>query len=280
MRRALILLPLVLLGACKTSLYEGLDEDQANRIVAVLSQHGVESSKERNADKTWTVSVDEDEAVTATELTGAYALPHASHANLGELFSRQGLISSPEEDHVRYVYGLTEELAATLETIDGVLVARVHIVDPQRDPLLGPPMLPSASVMVRYRSDANLEPMREKIRALVAGAVQGLTQDKVYVTLVPVMPVVTQIDLCAQTGHCPPPLADQRKVERVLIVLTVMALLLILAVWVWDSGIRALPRIRIPGVTFFRRRTRQAVPAKPQPGAAANDSSHSREDRT
>lgn len=273
MRRALILLPLVLLAACKASLFEGLDEDQANRIVAVLSRHGIDSSKDRNADKTWSVSVEESNAVDATELAGAYALPHGGHANLGELFSRQGLISSPEEDHVRYVYGLMEEMAETLEKLDGVLVARVHIVDPPRDPLMGAPAQPSASVMLRYRSDVNLEPMRDKIRALVAGAVQGLTPERVYVTLVPVTPIVTPAESCAQTGSCAALRGLSNKATtQVLIALTVLALALIGAVWVWDSGIRSLPRPRVPGITFFRRRAHRDARARAEPSTSnSND---------
>ncbi|HKU00318.1 MAG TPA: type III secretion inner membrane ring lipoprotein SctJ [Paraburkholderia sp.] len=268
MRRLLYLLPLVLLAACKTSLFEGLDEDQANRIIAVLSHHGISGAKERNADKTWNVSVDDSDAVAATELTGAYALPRGGHANLGELFRREGLISSPEEDHVRYVYGLTQELSETLEKIDGVLVARVHIVDPPRDALSGPTSAPSASVLLRYRSDSGLEPMREKIRSLVAGAVEGLTPDRVYVTLVPVTPVLTAAEVCAQTGRCSP--ASDTVRENTTLTLIALALLggmLIVSAWVWDSGIRSFPRIS--SITFFRRRGRRNHQPEPNPSGKA-----------
>jgi len=261
MRPLLYLLPLVLLTACKASLFEGLDEDQANRIVAVLSHHGISGSKERNADKTWNVSVDQGDAVAATELTGAYALPRGGHANLGELFSREGLISSPEEDHVRYVYGLTQELSETLEKIDGVLVARVHIVDPPRDPLSGTVVEPSASVLLRYRSDYSIEPMREKIRSLVAGAVQGLTTDHVYVTLIPVMPVLTPAEICSQTGRCPPS-SDTVRQNGALAIggFALMAILLGISAWVWIAGVRAFPSLR--STTLFRRRgKRESRPA-------------------
>nr|WP_061135120.1 type III secretion inner membrane ring lipoprotein SctJ [Caballeronia fortuita] len=276
MRRALFLMPLLLLAACKTSLFESIDEDQANRIVAVLSRHGIEGFKDRNADKTWNVSVDESHAVAATELAGAYALPRGPHANLGELFSRQGLIASPEENHVRYVYGLTQEMAETLEKIDGVLDARVHIVDPPHDPLMGPAPEPSASVMLRYRSDAGLEQMRSKIRSLVAGAVEGLTPDRVYVTFVPVMPVVTADEACRQTGICPHPApAARATVTLALIAASVMALLLIVAVWIWDSGIRSFPRIAIPGITFYRRRARSDGESSQTPGSSAGTTASS-----
>lgn len=259
MRRALLLLPLVILVGCKSSLFESLDEDQANQIVAVLSQHGIDGVKKRNADKTWSVSVDRAKIVAATELTREYALPHGGHANLGELFSRQGLISNPGEDQVRYVYGLTQELSETLEKIDGVLVARVHIVQPERDALMRQVAPPSASVMIRYRSDYNLEFMSDKIRGLVAGSVEGLTPDHVYLTVVPVTPAIATADAVngGDNGACASAsgLGDPRRAGTVvLIVLTVLAMALIVVAGVWSKGLRAL------SPTLFRRRKVQRTP--------------------
>ncbi|SEC78191.1 type III secretion protein J [Burkholderia sp. WP9] len=268
MRRALILLPvLLLLVGCRTSLFEGLDEDQANHIVAALSHHGINGYKERNPDRTWNISVDDADAVVATELASAYALPRGGHPNLGELFSRQGLISSPEEDRVRYVYGLSQEISETLEKMDGVLLARVHIVLPEKDPMdPAQDTLPSASVMMRYRSDYNLEPMRDRIRALVAGGVEGLTPARVSLTLVAVTPVLTfpadcaaddgvasaagavAATTCAQSAGYTP--------SRATAMLGVLALLVALmsgSIWLWRSGRR----------TWF----------KPKKGAEVSDTS-------
>ncbi|AXL53184.1 EscJ/YscJ/HrcJ family type III secretion inner membrane ring protein [Paraburkholderia caffeinilytica] len=253
MRRALTLLPMLfLLAGCRTSLFEGLEEDQANRIVAALSHHGISGYKERNPDRTWNITVDDADAVLATELASTYALPRGSHANLGELFSRQGLISSPEEDRVRYVYGLSQELAETLEKMDGVLLARVHIVLPEKDPLdPAHDTLPSASVMLRYRSDYNLEPMRDRIRALVAGGIEGLTPARVSLTLVPVTPVLTfpgdcpiNGDVASAAGAVPATVCAQpggHTPSRATAVLCVLALLVALgtgSIWLWRSGKR------------------------------------------
>jgi type III secretion protein J len=268
MRRALILLPLLFLIGCKSSLFEGLEEGQANQIIAILSQHGVDGVKERNPDKTWNVSVDGDDVVTATEITREYALPHGSHANLGELFSRQGLISNPDEDRVRYVYGLTQELSETLEKIDGVLVARVHIVQPERDPLMRQITPPSASVMLRYRSDYNLEFMRDKIRGLVAGSVEGLTPDHVYLTFIPVTPVAGSADARggAEAGFAAPAAGPHHDMTLTLIALTAMAMLLVISAWVWQSGVRSFTP------TFFRRGKRNRTAAvSSDKGAASAD---------
>ncbi|RQH09092.1 type III secretion system inner membrane ring lipoprotein SctJ [Paraburkholderia dinghuensis] len=270
MRRALILLPLLFLIGCKSSLFESLDEDQANQIAAVLSQHGIDAVKERNADKTWSISVDSNNVTTATEITREYALPHGGHANFGELFSRQGLISNPGEDQVRYVYGLTEELSETLEKIDGVLIARVHVVQPERDPLMQQVTAPSASVMIRYRSDYNLDYMRDKIRGLVAGSVEGLTPDHVNLTLVPVTPDVESgiagsnrsACIAASDGN------SRRAVMLTLIFLAVTAM--IVSAWVWGKGVRSF------APTFFRRRNIKKMagqPAEKQPADKKPDTS-------
>ncbi|CAE6819826.1 type III secretion system inner membrane ring lipoprotein SctJ [Paraburkholderia haematera] len=261
MRRTLILLPVLLfLVGCRTSLFEGLDEDQANRIVAALSHHGINGYKERNADRTWNISVDDADAVVATELASAYALPRGGHANLGDLFSRQGLISSPEEDRVRYVYGLSQELSETLEKMDGVLLARVHIVLPQKDPMdPAQDTLPSASVMMRYRSDYNLELMRDKIRALVAGSVEGLTPARVSLTMLPVTPVLSfpgnctdGADVAGAAGavEAMPCGQDSGKASRrttaMLCALAVLVLLGTGFMWWWHSETR----------TWFKRQPR------------------------
>lgn len=270
MHRALILLPvLFFLAGCRTSLFEGLDEDQANRIVAALSHHGINGYKERNADRSWNISVDDADAVVATELASAYALPRGGHANLGDLFSRQGLISSPEEDRVRYVYGLSQELSETLEKMDGVLLARVHIVLPEKDPMdPAQDTLPSASVMMRYRSDYNIELMRDRIRALVAGSVEGLTPARVSLTLLPVTPVLTFPGRCvagadvtdvtsAAGGVAATSCGSDggKGLSRTTAMLSALALIVLMAagfMWLWGSQTR----------TWFKRRGRSGNAAK------------------
>jgi type III secretion protein J len=274
MRRALILLPLLLLLAgCRTSLFEGLDEDQANRIIAALSHHGINGYKERNADQSWNISVDDADAVVATELASAYALPRGGHANLGELFKRQGLISSPEEDRVLYVYGLSQELSETLEKMDGVLLARVHIVLPEKDPLdATQDTPPSASVMMRYRSDYNLEPMRDRIRALVAGSVEGLTPARVSLTLLAVTPVLTfpgncadGVDVANAAGGVAATTCRNdggtgaARATTMLCVLAVIVMIVAGFLWFWNSGARTW-------LTRKMKRNVRGASARTEPG--------------
>ncbi|MFE8646290.1 type III secretion system inner membrane ring lipoprotein SctJ [Sphingomonas sp. NCPPB 2930] len=181
---ALVALTL-LLSACRIDLYTRQAETDANQMVAALLTAGLPAWKETpDGGKTWTVRVDEAAMVQALEVLRANGLPEERHANLGELFKKEGLISTPTEERVRFIHGVAEELSETISKVDGVLTARVHIVLPQNDPLAPTPRPSSASVFVKYRSDANLSALLPSIKNMVARSVEGLVYDNVAVTLV------------------------------------------------------------------------------------------------
>ena len=91
--------------------------------------------------------------------------PKVARATLGDTFRKEGVISTPLEERARYIYALSQELEATLSNIDGVIVARVHVVLPERV-APGEPVQPaSASVFIKH--DPRLEP--DSIRRAYAG---------------------------------------------------------------------------------------------------------------
>ena len=66
----------------------------------------------------------------AVELLKSQGYPRDKFAKIGEVFQKSGLVSSPTEERIRYMYALSQEIAETLTRIDGVMNARVHIVIP------------------------------------------------------------------------------------------------------------------------------------------------------
>lgn len=188
-RAVMLLLATVMLAACSklVTLQASLKDADANEIVLVLNQNGIEVEKRRDKEGV-TLMVNESDLSRASAAMTASGLPRRNPASLGEVFKRQGMISSPLEERVRYIYGLSEELGYTLQQIDHVISARVHVVLPERV-APGEPILPSsAAVFVKYRPPLDTDVIVPSIHNLVAASIPGLagdaSRDKIRVVMI------------------------------------------------------------------------------------------------
>jgi type III secretion protein J len=174
------------LASCKSELYTNLDQQHANEIVATLRQHGIPADRTPGKGDRISVSVDESRFAEAVQILNDNGLPKAEFATLGEVFKREGLVSSPVQERAQMIFALSQELSRTVSEIDGVLSARVHLVLPENDPLRQQLIPSSASVFIRHRAIAPISDLVPQVKTLVANGVAGLSYEKVSVILVPV----------------------------------------------------------------------------------------------
>lgn len=178
-----LLLATLLLSACQIELYSGVDEQQANEMVAILMDNGITVEKIPGKDKTATLLIDELDLPLAISQLKAQGYPKAQFQSLGEIFVKDSMISSPMEERARYNFAMTQELAGTLSLIEGVISARVHIVQPKIDDYGVKTGTPSASVFVKHAPNMATEQLIPKVKLLVAHSIQDLTYESVDVAL-------------------------------------------------------------------------------------------------
>ena len=104
--------------------YSGLPEAEANRMTAILDQNGIAGSKTAGAENTFTVMVDRQDFAPAVDLMHNNGFPRGQFTNIGEVFQKSGMVSSPTEDRIRFMYALSQSLSETISQIDGVVTAR------------------------------------------------------------------------------------------------------------------------------------------------------------
>lgn len=177
------------LTSCNTEVVHDLNESQANEIISALQQQGIQAEKIRTAqgDKTsYAIAVSRRDTVQAWRILRQENLPRPIRSGLNEVFGKPGLVPTATQEKAMMHAALAGEIAKTLQSVDGVIDARVHVVLPTRDPLSpadAPPSTPRASVLIRTTMPSPIS--KSDVQKLVAGSIDGLQPEGVTVVMIP-----------------------------------------------------------------------------------------------
>lgn len=185
-----ILIPIVsaamlLVAGCEeeTTLYSGLEERQANGVMAALLENDISCHKLPGEEGTWNVMIGESKFAKAMDILEQRGLPRRQYMGVSETFKKTGMVSSPTEERIRFMDALAQDLSRTISQIEGVVDARVHVVLPQNDPFAKNTKPSSAAVSIRHRYDVELSDFLPQIKSLVKNSIEGLDYEKISVTL-------------------------------------------------------------------------------------------------
>ncbi len=177
---------MIVTAGCNAPVEGQLSEEEANRMVVALDNAGIRAQKHKEKGfgevQTYQVNVPRSAMPSALATLRMDALPRQQEPGIQELFDGKALVSTATEERIRYASALSGELSRSIETIDGVLDARVHVALPPAAMLdAGEAALsPQASVLVTVRQ-GGVTFKDADIQRLVAGAVHGLSQERVSV---------------------------------------------------------------------------------------------------
>lgn len=159
-------------------LFSNLASTDASAIVEELNASG---TKYELADGGSTIMVDKNAVYDTRLAMSAQGLP-AGEATGYALLDEQGITTSEFQQQVTYQRALESELASTLEALEGVSTAVVHVAIPKQEVFVSEEKAPSASVLLDLEPGANLSATQiQTVTNLVASSIEGMTPEQVTV---------------------------------------------------------------------------------------------------
>jgi flagellar M-ring protein FliF len=159
-------------------LYSNLAASDASAVITELDSQGV-AYKLANGGNT--IMVPSDQVYSTRIGLSGQGLPSSSQGGYS-ILDKQGLSTSQFQERTDFKRAMEGELSKTIEAIDGVDAAVVHLAMPEKDVFSENQDPTTASVLVKTRAGMTLTP--EQVQAivnLVSSSVDGLEPDKVTV---------------------------------------------------------------------------------------------------
>lgn len=180
---------LVFAWGCEVPIAQNLADPEANQIVVALAQANIAATKQHDpqSEGQFEVRVPQGDVAMAIRSLHAAGLPAQTRPGVLEALGEGGLVATRTSEQARLVAGIAGDLERSLQALDGVIGARVHLAIPEPDPFQQNPQaaVPTAAVLIRHRG-ATPPLAASEIQRLVAGSVPQLVAQQVAVVMHPV----------------------------------------------------------------------------------------------
>jgi len=168
-----------LLSACQQDLLKGLDETQANQVLATLQRYNIGGEKLDGGKSGFSVRVDPADFAAAVDLLKTYDLPPRKRVQVADFFPADALVSSPVAEKARLYSAIEQRLEQSLAAFDNVASARVQIsyaLDDKPTPL-------HIAALVSYQKPVDTQLFVGEIKRFLKNGLDGVEYDNISVVL-------------------------------------------------------------------------------------------------
>jgi flagellar M-ring protein FliF len=160
-------------------LFESVSYEEAGLIVEELKKSDIPYNLERTDDERAVVEVPKNNINEARIKISTLGLPK-DHKVGFELFNKQDFGATDFDQKIKYLRAIEGELSRTIETLQPIKTANVHIALPKESLFVQKETLPTASVVISLRESMILTQKQIKgIKHLVASSVPKLSAESV-----------------------------------------------------------------------------------------------------
>lgn len=173
---------LVLGCSQEKSLVAIVQPEEQTEIVATLARHEI-NAEVVPVGKGGSVQlrVASDSLAQAQAILREEGLPRRRFDSLGTVFRKDGMVSSPFDERVRYVYAQAQEIENVISRIEGVIFVRVvlTIADLDANRRDSGPMASSAAVYIKHSMSADLPERVAELKHLITRGIPQASEDQI-----------------------------------------------------------------------------------------------------
>ncbi|MGL2751362.1 flagellar basal-body MS-ring/collar protein FliF [Helicobacter pylori] len=158
-------------------LFEGLDSSDNALILQHLQQNQIPYKVSRDD----TILIPRDKVYEERITLASQGIPKTSKVGF-EIFDTKDFGATDFDQNIKLIRAIEGELSRTIESLNPILKANVHIAIPKDSVFVAKEVPPSASVMLKLKPDMKLSPTQILgIKNLIAAAVPKLTTENVKI---------------------------------------------------------------------------------------------------